>query len=49
VALETGSSITWLPRRLGHYSITVTVNTYGHWEREARRREARKLAGVFGV
>jgi integrase len=46
VALKKGRSITWLQRRLGHSSITVTVNTYGHWE---RRREARKLAGAFGV
>lgn len=49
VALEKGRPITWLQRRLGHSSISVTVNTYGHWERKARRAEARKLAGAFGV
>jgi integrase len=49
VALENGRSITWLQRRLGHQSIFITIGTYGHWEREARREEARKLAGAFGV
>jgi integrase len=49
VALEGGRPITWLSRQLGHHSITVTVNTYGHFERAARRREAELMEGAFGV
>ena len=48
-ALETGRPITWLQRRLGHYSITVTVDRYGHWERAAAKAEAELMEGVFGV
>jgi hypothetical protein len=33
----------------GHQSITVTIDRYGHWERAARKREARLMEGVFGV
>lgn len=49
VALEQARSITWLQRRLGHQSITVTIDRYGHWERAARKREAELLEGAFGV
>jgi integrase len=48
-ALETGRQITWLQRHLGHSSLDVTVNRYGHWERTARRAEAELMEGVFGV
>lgn len=48
-ALEHGLSITWLQRRLGHASITITIDRYGHWESQARRAEAQKLQGAFGV
>jgi integrase len=48
-ALENSRSITWLQRQLGHKSITVTIDRYGHWERAARKLEAEALAGVFGV
>jgi integrase len=47
IALERGLSIVWLQQRLGHSSITVTVDRYGKWASEARKREARKLVGAF--
>jgi integrase len=32
-ALERGAQITWLSRHLGHSSLKVTTDIYGHWER----------------
>jgi integrase len=49
LALEHGASITWLQRQLGHSSIVVTIDRYGHWERAAAKREAAKLDGAFVV
>ena len=48
-ALENGRQITWLSRHLGHSSLAVTTEVYGHWERAERKREARLMEGVFGV
>jgi integrase len=48
-ALESGAQITWLSRHLGHSSLKVTTDVYGHWERAERKRQARRLEGVFGV
>jgi integrase len=48
-ALESGRRITWLSRHLGHSSLKVTTDIYGHWERAERRRQAKRLEGVFGV
>ncbi len=48
-ALENGRQITWLSRHLGHSSLKVTSDVYGHWERAERRREAELMEGVFGV
>jgi integrase len=48
-ALENGRQITWLSRHLGHSTLKVTTDVYGHWEAEERRREARQMEGVFGV
>jgi integrase len=48
-ALENGRRITWLSRHLGHSSLSVTTETYGHWERAERKREAELMEGVFGV
>lgn len=48
-ALESGRPITWLSRHLGHSSLAVTSEVYGHWERAERKREAQAMAGVFGV
>lgn len=49
LALENGASITWLQRQLGHSSIKVTVDLYGHFERAARKLEAAKLEGAFAA
>jgi integrase len=48
-ALENGRQITWLSRHLGHSSLKVTTDIYGHWERAERKREAQLMEGVFGV
>lgn len=48
-ALESGRQITWLSRHLGHSSLKVTTDVYGHWERSERRREMALMEGVFGV
>lgn len=48
-ALESGAQITWLSRHLGHSSLEVTSRVYGHWERAERKRQAKLLAGAFGV
>jgi integrase len=48
-ALESGRQITWLSRHLGHSTLKVTTDIYGHWERAERRREAQRMEGVFGV
>jgi integrase len=48
-ALENGRQITWLSRHLGHSSLKVTTDVYGHWERAERKREAELMEGVFGV
>jgi integrase len=48
-ALETGAQITWLSRHLGHSSLKVTTDVYGHWERAERKIQAARLEGAFGV
>jgi integrase len=48
-ALESGAQITWLSRHLGHSSLQVTTDIYGHWERAERKAQANRLMGVFGV
>jgi integrase len=48
-ALETGAQITWLSRHLGHSSLKVTTDIYGHWERAERKLQAAKMEGVFPV
>ena len=49
LALEDGAEITWVQRQLGHSSITLTVDTYGHWSRAAEKSQADRLAGAFPV
>jgi integrase len=46
-ALETGRAIFWLSRHLGHSSVNVTTERYGHWEASERKREAELMEGVF--
>ena len=47
IALEGGGEIVWVQRQLGHSSITLTVDTYGHWARTAEKSQAERLAGAF--
>ena len=49
VTLEHGAPIFWLSRQLGHSSVQVTQDVYGHWSRSARKSEAEKLSGAFVV
>jgi integrase len=48
-ALESGAQITWLSRHLGHSSLKVTTDIYGHWERAERKIQAAKMEGAFPV
>jgi integrase len=48
-ALERGAEITWLSRHLGHSSLKVTTDIYGHWERAERKVQAAKMEGAFAV
>ena len=48
-ALESGAQITWLSRHLGHSSLKVTTDIYGHFERAERKIQAAKMEGVFPV
>jgi integrase len=41
--LESGASLFWLSRQMGHSSYKVTERTYGHWEHSESRREAEKV------
>jgi integrase len=47
LALEGGGEIVWVQRQLGHSSIVLTVDTYGHWARSAEKSQAERLAGAF--
>jgi integrase len=49
IAIEHNRPIFWLSKHLGHSSLDVTSNVYGHFEKATRRREAEAMAGVFGV
>ena len=48
-ALESGAQITWLSRHLGHSTLKVTTDIYGHWERAERKLQAAKMEGVFSI
>jgi integrase len=49
IAIENNRPIFWLSKHLGHSSLDVTSNVYGHFEKATRRREAEAMAGVFGI
>jgi integrase len=48
-ALESGAEVTWLSRHLGHSTLKVTTDIYGHWERAERKLQAAKMEGAFPV
>jgi integrase len=43
IALERGVELTWLSRQLGHASSSFTETKYGHWGKQARKRETDNL------
>jgi integrase len=47
-ALESGAQVTWLSRHLGHSTLKVTTDVYGHFERAERKRQAEVMEGAFG-
>jgi integrase len=49
IALENGAEITWVKEQLGHSSITLTVDLYGHWSRASKKAQAEKLGAAFPV
>ena len=49
VALENGRPLAWVSRHLGHSSIAITDGVYGHFEREASKRQIEALASAFSV
>jgi len=49
VTIEHNRPISWLSKHLGHSSLDVTSNVYGHFEKATRRREAQAMAGAFGI
>ncbi len=49
LAIENGRQITWLSKHLGHSSLKVTTDVYGHWEAKEKKAQAQAMAGVFGV
>jgi integrase len=49
LALEGGAEVTWVKEQLGHSSITLTVDLYGHWSRASKKAQAERLAGAFPV
>jgi integrase len=44
---EPPASMSWLSRHLGHSTLAVTSEIYGHLERSARRREAEGMSAAF--
>ena len=48
-ALENGCEITWLSKHLGHSSLAVTSEVYGHWGDKAKREQVKQMEGAFGV
>jgi integrase len=49
IALEHGAQLEWVQAQLGHSSITLTRDVYGHWSRKAEKVAAERLEGAFAV
>jgi integrase len=47
IALEGGAELQWAQRQLGHSSIGLTADVYGHWSRSAQKAQAKRLAKAF--
>jgi integrase len=48
VVLENGRHLTWVSRHMGHSSLSVTTDVYGHWSTDAAKKEAEAMEGAFG-
>jgi integrase len=48
-ALENGARTTWVSPHLGHSTLKVTTDIYGHWERAERKLQATKMEDAFPV
>ena len=46
---ERGMRTEQLSRHLGHSSLKVTTDIYGHWERAERKLQAARMEGAFPV
>lgn len=49
VALEQGRELSWLSRHLGHSSLAITEQVYGHWSKAAAKAQAASMEGAFNV
>jgi integrase len=49
VAVERGVALKSLQRQLGHATLSMTADTYGHFGDKARKVEAAKLEGAFKI
>jgi len=49
LALSEGASLFYVSRMLGHDSISITADTYGHWTDEGREDVAARLKGALGL
>jgi integrase len=41
--LERGQAIEWVQRQLGHLNISLTVDTYGRWAKDAEDKHAARI------
>ncbi len=48
IMLERGKSLQWVQRQLGHSSIGLTADVYGHWARDSEKQQAKDVPlGAF--
>jgi integrase len=48
VALAAGVRLDFVSRQLGHASVAITADVYGHPDEEAREAAARRIGTVLG-
>jgi integrase len=49
ICMERGLELKWLQGQMGHATLAMTADRYGHFGEAARKREATKLEGAFNV
>jgi integrase len=47
IAMERGAELKWLQGQMGHATLAMTADRYGHFGEAARKRDAAKLEGAF--